>query len=317
MDPEAELLKSLTNEELDAAVEEKIESFHGFLTREAALRLIAKERGLLKTEEKEWKLASIPKGERKVSFSAKVRRIWPVATYSSGKRSRVVEVEDDTGRMPLILWNDDVELARGLRTGDSVSVKGAYEKGGELHLGYSGSLSVVEKAAFTDLGELKDNDFAHMRGFVGRIEGRDRFVRGADTEPGFSFILSDGKSERRCVIFRGLQRGAALKEGDEVIIENALMRQGVVEIGETSRMLARRKQDMIAGEITKLEADGEALVAEIGGRELVFERANALRLLGAEAAEDIALSTVATLKKGSLLNSRIALRLKDGQLARC
>ena len=45
MDLEAELLKSLPKEELESQITERIKSFQGLLTRDVALRLIAKEKG--------------------------------------------------------------------------------------------------------------------------------------------------------------------------------------------------------------------------------------------------------------------------------
>jgi hypothetical protein len=82
---------------------------------------------------------------------------------------------------------------------------------------------------------------------------------------------------------------------------------------------------MLLGELTRLETrnselvvgvgGGEAADGEEGGGEVVLDRQNALRFLGVEAADDIALSTVVSLKKESLLNTRIALKIeqKDGR----
>ncbi len=259
MDLEPELLKSISKDELERQVSGKIEAFHGFLTREVAIRLIAKEKGLLKIEEKTFRLSEIPKGEKRITFSASVKRVWPVASYSSGKKSRVVDVEDETGAKPLVLWNGDVELASKLRAQDKISVRGAYEKNNELHLGYSGSLEIVDKAAFSDLGALADGETVHLRGVVSRVEGYDGFVRGTRTVKGFAFIISDGKNERRCVVFEGMERAEHIRDGDEMIIESAGIHNGNIEIGEHSRMLARRSKEMLLGEITVLESAGDAL----------------------------------------------------------
>jgi hypothetical protein len=188
MDLEPELLKSMQREELEALVAERIKSFHGFLTREVALRLIAKEKGLLKSEEKSYRLADIPKGER------------------------------------------------------------------------------------------------------------------------------------RCVMFGGLGRSDRLMEGDEVIIEGATVRMGNIEIDSHTRMLSRRRGEMLLGQITRLETRDSELLVEVGGKEAIFDRQDALRFMGVQAADDIALSTVVGLKKGSLLNNRIAVKIerKDGQIVvRC
>ncbi|NYZ74183.1 hypothetical protein H0O00_03505 [Candidatus Micrarchaeota archaeon] len=318
MDAEAELLKTMTADELEAALSAKIESFHGLLTREVALRLIAKEKGMLKEEERDYRLADIPKGARRFGFSAAVKKVWPMATYSSGKRSRVVEVVDESagGGKPLVLWNDDVELAKSLRSKDEIRVKGAYERGGELHLGYGGMLEVTRKAAFSSLAELNDGETVHLRGAVSAIEGYDSFIRDGKKIRGFSFMLSDGRNERRCLVVDGTARAERLKVGDEALIEGANVSNGNIEIGASTRLLMRRAGEMLLGEIKELRCEDETLKADVGGREVTLGRESALRFLGVGVAGDIALATVVGLKKESLLNTRIAVKIeeKDGQI---
>ncbi len=316
MDLETELLRTMQKEELEREIKQKIESFHGLLTREVAMRLIAKEKGLLKEEEKSYRLSEMPKDARKASFTASVKKIWPLATYASGKRFRVVEVKDETGEMPLVLWNQDVELAKGLHPRDKITVKGAYEKSGELHLGYSGAIDIVKRASFPELSELQDGETVHIRGFVNSIEGIDSFVSGTDTAKAFSFLISDGKTERRCVMWGELGRGEKLKEGDEIMVEDAIVNKGNIEISSSARILTRRPKDMLLGRITKLECKDERLFLEIDGKDITLGRESALRLMEVEAADDIALSTVATLKKDKLLNNKIAVKIeeKNGQI---
>ena len=315
MDLEAELLKEISEDQLELQVAQKIESFHGFLTRDVALRLIAREQGLLKEKPKIYKLGEIPKGERKVSFTAKVRKIWPLAKYSSGKKSRVVEVQDDSGAMPLVLWNDDVKLAARLRSRDEVEVSGAYERNGELHLSYSGKLKTVEEAEFASLGELEEGKYVHVRGKISRLEGFDAFVHGLNTSKAFSFMVSDGKNERRVIIWEESERGEKLKEGDEVIIEDGLVNNGNIDLSSDARIMARR--NMLIGEVKKFECDGEILHIDVDGKELVLERRNALSVLGVDVARDIALSTIIALKKDNIINNRIALRVENGQVRKC
>ena len=313
MDAEAELLKAMSQEELESEVSTKIKSFHGLLTREVALRLIAKEKGLMKEEEKDYRLAEIPKGAKRFGFSAIVKKIWPMATYSSGKRSRVVEIIDDsvtTGR-PLVLWNDDVELAKSLRSKDEIRAKGAYERGGELHLGYGGVLEVTRKAAFSSLAELNDGETVHLRGAISAIGRYDTFIRDGRKVRGFSFMLSDGRNERRCLVVDGTDRAEKLKTGDEALIEGANISNGNIEIGASTRLLVRRAGEMLLGEIRKLGCDDEKLKVDVEGKEVVLGRESALRFLGVDVADDISLSTVVSLKKESLLNTRIAVKIEE------
>jgi hypothetical protein len=81
-------------------------------------------------------------------------------------------------------------------------------------------------------------------------------------------------------------------------------------------MHMRRTKEMLIGEISALECEGEELKAMVGARELRLGRKDALRLMGVEAAGDIALQTLVSLKKHALVNTRIAIKAheKDGRI---
>lgn len=311
MDYESLLLESLSKDQLEERVAEKIAQFHGLLTREVALKLIAKEKGLLSEKEEKITLGDVKKGSRKLTFEGRIKKIWPMAQYKSGKKSRVIEIEDGTGRMPLVLWNDDVNLATRLRTQDSILVKGAYERNDELHLGYSGNVEIKERAQFTDLSALSTDEYAHVKGFVSRIDGFDRFVDEKTAKYGFSFFVSDGKKDVQVIIWGAPERGGSLKVGDELILENALEKNGRLELSEDARILTRRKERMLLGNVEKLEANGERLKVKVGEKDVELDRENALRFLGTNVADDIKLTTAVTLKKGYLLNNNVAVKIKE------
>lgn len=316
MDVEAELKNIFSQDELEAEVSSKVKSFHGLLTREVALRLIAKERGILKAdEEREYRLGGIPKNAKKVAFQAKVVRVWPVATYASGKRSRVIEVQDDTV-MPLILWNDDIELARNLRLNDEIEVRGAYESGGELHLGYSGVMEITKRSAITKLDSLIPDQRAHVRGFVARLSGPCLKDIAGKPHRGFCFTISDGAGMKECFVWEGAERASHLKEGDELILEAAFVGKDALLLDSQTRMHSRRASQMLIGKVSGIEADGDTLRAVIGERKIELERQDALRLMGADIAADIGLSTLVSLKKDALVNSSVALRIeeRDGKI---
>nr|QNO54433.1 hypothetical protein IPKNHHKO_00007 [Methanosarcinales archaeon ANME-1 ERB7] len=317
MDLEGSLLGIMGREELEGEVARTIGKFHGLLTREVALRLLAKEKGLMKKDEKPCHISEIGKEQGKISVKAKVRKVWQLAKYSSGKRSRVIEIEDGTGSLPLILWNEDADKGKFLRKGDGITVRGTYEKGGELHLGYSGDLVLEERSGFTEFESLEGGKYAHVRGIITSTEGWDRFIREcAPSRKGYSFFISDGKKEIRCVIWEGIERGAGLTPGDEVILENALYNAGELGISNEGRILSRRKGDMLLGKVESMECECGGLSVTVGGRSVKLDRENALKFLGVEVADDISLPTVAMLKKDSMLNSSVALKAKekDGHL---
>ena len=303
MDARGALLSVMDESELEEAVKEKIGKFHGFLTREVALKLIAKEKGLLKEEEKVIKLKEMSPDIKKAILIVTVERIYPVAKYKTGKESRRILVKDDSGEKTLVLWNDDIDLTLKMRTGDEIEIGGAYEKDGEIYLGYSGILKTRKKAEFTDIRAVagKEGEKVHLRGFVSRISG---FSKGI-----FAFSVSDWKNEIECRITGDTFRGNVLKIGDEVILEGGIVRNGKMEVGAHSRILARRKERMLMGRINKIECSGETLKAVVGKEKVLFDRENALRFMGVNAANDIMLGTIVTLKKDGLLNKNINVKV--------
>ena len=113
--------EKIGTESLENEINKKIKSFSGLLTKEAAIKLLAKELGI-KTE-KNYFLKDIPKNEKNFGFMAKIKKVWPIANYKSGKQSIVLDIQDDTAQSQLILWNKDVELAKSLRKEDILQVK--------------------------------------------------------------------------------------------------------------------------------------------------------------------------------------------------
>jgi hypothetical protein len=311
MDYEALILEKLSREQLEESITTKIAGFHGLLTREVALKLIAKEKGLLPENEENIKVNEIEKGGRKIRILARIKKIWPIVQYKSGKKSRVLELEDETGSVVVILWNDDVVLGNRLRSKDQVLLKGAYERNNELHLGHSGTIEIKEKAAFSDLSALTAGEYAHVRGHISRIDGFDKYVDEYDAKFGFSFYLSDGAKDVQVIIWGAPERGSGLVQGDEIIIENALEKNGRLELSDEARILTRRKEKMLLGKLEEISEKNEALEVKVEGKEVEFDRENGLRFMKLDLAPDIKLSTAVNLKKDFLLNQNIAIRIKE------
>ncbi len=304
---EKKFLEKFSQEQLDAEIRKKIDGFQGLLTKEAALRLIAKEKGLIKeSSERLAKVSGIKKGARKINIDAKVRKVHPLVAYPTGTKSRRVEIADETGSITLVLWNDDCRLAGRMRSGDRVFVKRAYEKNGELSVGYSGVVGITSRARFTPLAELEEGGQINIRAFVKSIDGHDRFVRGNSTRPGFSFVVSDGKNEVRCIIWGNTGRGESLEGGDEVILENAIVRGGELFLPGDSRIFLRKK-GVITGEVEELECENDKLVIRVAGNRYVLGKKKALEFLGVSVADDVGLSTVVSLKKDAILHTTVVL----------
>jgi len=296
MDMEEELQAKLGEEGLEERIGETIEAYHGLLNRKAAIRVIARSEGLIAEEKAERKLSQIPSGARKLIIRARVRKVHPTFEYRSGKRSRVLEIEDDSGSRPLVLWNQDTLKADDLRSGDELLVKGAYERNGEVHFGYSASLAISKKAPVLDPGHVPESGLVHVRGRI-RMEGDG------------SLSLEGEGGSCRIAFKHDAARVERLEEGDELLLEGAIARDGELEVVEGTRVLWRREREMLIGKVERLEAHDGLLEAEVGGRKALFGRDDAMRFLGVKAAEDITLETLVSIRGKDILNKPIALRV--------
>ena len=319
MDPYNELLKSISAEQIEQAVADKIDSFHGFLTREVALKVIAKEKGLFKDEEKVCKIKDIQKDAKKVSFIARVEKIFPQVVYPSGKRSRSMLLKDETGETKLKLWEEGISLFSKIRTGSEVSVRNVYEKYGELNLGYKGTIEAVSGNEFTTLDSLPVAGAVHIFATVSRIEGAVNNAANGMVNGWFSFYVSDSKTEARAIITDGIDRGKKIHVGDLVIIDNARVGGGTedsvgggtVIIGPDSRLLVKRQEGRISGKIEKLEEENGRLLVDIGGKPLHFDRENAMKFFKVSVRDDISIGTVSSLKAPMMLNTEKSMRVRQ------
>jgi hypothetical protein len=295
------LLSVISQEELEKEIAKKIAQFQGLLTREAAMKLIAKEMGLLKNEARVYKIGEIPHAARKINFTAKILRIEAPVTYSSGKKSRSIILGDETGRIRLKLWGEDLELFSKFKIGDIVEVKNAYERNGELGLGYAGEIRVVNAAPFSQLGELEASTYVNVRGRITRIEGEKEYLKEGKRKRFFVFSISDGVTEKQCVIWEGIGRGRQLNVNDEVVIEQAYVKNDELHVYGKSRILLRPSG--LRGKVKSIDCDGNTLKVTIDEKQIVLNREEALKFLGVDVKDDISLEVIANLKKNFIIDN--------------
>ena len=300
----------LSKEQIEEQIDKKISEFHGLLTREVAIKMIAKERGLLKDKEQFFKINDIKPGARKINLVAKIGRINKEVIHPSGKRSRGMLIKDDTGGISLTLWNDDLEFFKKLKVGDELLVKNAYEKYNSLSLGYNGTLEITSPSSFTKLSDIENGNYVHVKEFISRIEGKKSYEKDKQKRSFFSFYVKDGKSEKQCIIWENIERGEKLDVGDEIIIENVFARNNELHINDSTRLLVKKHRDLVSGILYAIECSDGIVSLTIGKNELKLDRNNALKFFGVEANEDIAIATIANLKKSSMLNKNMYVRGK-------
>lgn len=314
MENYALLLEKMSKDELEKKISEKIQSMHGFLTREAAIRILLRELGL----KKKLFLSEIKEGVNDGFVLAKIERILPLQQFESGKCMRKIVVSDNSGLRELKLWNEDVQLLNSIYAGDVIEVHNIYCKNNELNLGYSGKIIVVQHGQFAELGALAnlEGKNVNVHGYVESIEGMRDYEKNGSKRKMFFFIISDGKNSVRAIIWDKAERGNSLAPGMEIKVENALVRNGELHLNAFSRMMIKKKQDGVRGKVERIEVVGEQLVLDIDGKRYSFERKDALIVLDVRVAEDIALETIVELKKGTFLGKEVFIEMKDGKIGK-
>ena len=296
MDAETALLAIMDSESLEKLVEEKIDEFHGFLSKEVATKLIAKEKGLLKNEEKIVTIKEIAEGDKNISLVAKITKVFPVTEYENGKKSRKLLINDGA-TIAIKLWNEDVDIVKRLKVGDEVTIRRAYEKNDELALSYSGEFKLSKSAPFSKISELEDNAIVNLRGTV--------ITNPAMSMRELEFQISDGENSVNCIAPMDLEVGKHLTKDDEVIVENAVFSRGAIRLLGESRLLVRKTKGVIDVNVSSVTAVSGVVILVIGQQEVKLQRNEFLALLKVTIAEDISLEAIVSLKKDSLLNSYI------------
>jgi hypothetical protein len=313
---EGMLLGKMPRDELDRQVASRMESYCGLLTRDAALFIIAKENGLIK--ERFVTISEIRPEMRSANFNATILRIFPEQRYGkAGRVYRTVRVllEDKSGTAVMVLWNDAVDLTKGkIGIGDSVEVKGAYLRNAELHLSSSGSISLLGHCPRVELGKLREGVFCAI-GKITEVFPEYYYMKNGKEDVMTSFEMEDSTGRARAVVWHEPDRVTELAAGDEVKLENAVCRNNELHMGAYSRIVVlnkRKHESVIEGALEALGEKESAIVANIAGRELVFEGDSRLSVLKiGPLPPDISISTVLELKRDRLLGSQLAVRVRE------
>ncbi len=188
------------------------------------------------------KLGDLKPGMRGVDIVARVVEIGDIREFqrSDGSRGRVVSLllEDETGRVRMNLWDDEVELLGEIEEGDILAVHDGYIRGGpgpmSLSLGSRGQVEVnpegVEPPPLPrevwEIGELREGmENVTVEGIV--VDEPE--VREVETARGpvkvASFHIEDETGRARVSLWRELAKEAErLKPGMLIRIENCHVR---------------------------------------------------------------------------------------------
>lgn len=144
--------RELTRDQLLKMVEERKREARGFLTDEAAARIIASELGVELAREPlrpEIPIQSLVSGLGDVTVTGRIVQVHPTRRFArpDGTVGRVASLvlADRSGRVRVVLWDDKAELAEGLRPGQILRISHGYVREGrdgepELHVGGRGEV---------------------------------------------------------------------------------------------------------------------------------------------------------------------------------
>ena len=281
------LSEKFGKEEAERKIDAKISSFSGLLTKEAAAKLIAAEEGLLK--DRVTHISEIKDGSRDVNIRGKIKRIFPMNEYRTGKRSRSFILKDETGEMEVKLWNEDADSLASHHLGDTVKISNGYIREKILNIGYKGKVELEGREELLTPSSLKEGILS-CRGRVSQVGG----MNGDE----FLFSISDGEKEARVCITHVPGRGERIAIGDTVILEGAECDGERLFLGEHSRMLVKKNSpDIFRGELGDFTVEKEGSKIRVGGEEFLVSPGELVRFLKLEGLKkDIDLPTVARMK---------------------
>lgn len=305
------LEKKFGREKLEEKIKEKFEALHNLLTREAAIRLIAKENGI--EIEKEISFSELKEGNNRDYVICKIEKMLDLQTFSNGKKMRKVVLNENNNKIELKFWNEDIKILNNLSIGDIVKIKGIYKNGNDYSLSYNGEIKVIKRANFVKLGDINlfNEKTVNVEAFVEEIDGFKEYSRNGKKRIMFSFFLRDNTGFVRAIIWNKSERGKLIEEGKVLRIENAFVKNGELYLGRESRILLRRKKEEIRGKVEDLKLEDNNLILKINNDEVKLSREDLNKIIG-QVEEDITLSTIFTLIKNKFLGKEIFIE-KEGE----
>ncbi|MGQ9788567.1 MAG: DUF2240 family protein, partial [Candidatus Hadarchaeaceae archaeon] len=246
----------LNRDEVLSKIRSKQDELGGFVTLEGAANIVAREFGVIferkEPEVRPLRIEDLLPGMSKVDILARVVRIQePREFQRPGGRSGQVGsliLQDSTGEIRLVLWDEKTSVLKqgGLKKGDIIMVQGAYVREGldkrpELGLGARGTISLcpdhplAKELPPLSRSRVKIADLApHMVevDVLGRVVTCSE-VRLFDRQDGTTgkiatLILMDDTAQARVSLWDDWAEAAKeISRGDVVMIENAMVRQGL------------------------------------------------------------------------------------------
>ena len=245
----------LDKEKVRELVQEKKRELSDLVSEEGAAYLVAKELGVDLAEQSQKKLVikNIVPGMKKLELEAVVKSVFVGEYEKNGTKGRYASVflDDGTGEVRLVLWNDQIEKYQ-LKKGDKIKIINGFtvENNGktEIRLG-SGKIEILEYSG--DIKAVIVQKFSPGKFKICPVCKSSVKERCHDKEPEertyMSAVIDDGERCFRAVFF-GLEAEKLEKiplgteilingrfKGDEMIVDSFSVVQPALEIKKIIR----------------------------------------------------------------------------------
>ncbi|MDD5023290.1 MAG: hypothetical protein PHU63_03925 [Candidatus ainarchaeum sp.] len=300
MDYYSKLLSLMDKDELEKEISDKINEFHGYISREAAITLIAKNKKLYLPEVKFSAISDLKENSGNINIIGKIISISETNFYSSGKKSKSIIIEKEGQQVSLILWEKDIALANKIRLNDEVELRNVFYKNGRLTLGYKGSLSVYKKKGFQSINSLNSEGPFNVKGFIS-------LSRDSSNAPLFS--LSDSEGTILIVKTEHDSRFNSLMDKDELILENVHFKDGKLFVDKNSRILHRRPDNFLIGKINSINLKDNALEINLENKSITLEGEDIFLFFNLKPTS-LSLETLLALKRDSYLGKKVLIKFK-------
>ncbi|KAA0004449.1 MAG: hypothetical protein DRN33_00220 [Thermoplasmata archaeon] len=120
------------------------EGYYGIEVNVGRWGLVKIDAGKVKGYERDTNLMDVKSGI--VNIKAEIKRIHPTKVFFTEKGERFaayILAKDESGERIIVLWDEMAKAIQQFREGDTVRIKRAYAKKGEIH---AGEISSIEKA---------------------------------------------------------------------------------------------------------------------------------------------------------------------------
>ena len=251
----------IPEQELNSKIKAKMEQLAGLISKEGAAHIIANELRVKLFEEGKLKIKNILSGMRSVETVGKITNVFEINEFqrkdgSDGKVASFI-IGDETGRIRVVLWNDQTDMIKDLKPDTVVKIKNAYARQNnnnlEVHLSNKSELIINppdekieeiaqrQEAKRKKIEELSESDAnVELLGTIVQIfEPRfyevcpecNKRMKPKDTglvcnthgavTPSFSYVmntlLDDGSSTIRTVFFRNQIANLLKMQNEEIL----------------------------------------------------------------------------------------------------